>query len=115
MVGDLVKIVWRDSRGIGDLRERMESIPDKDYLCTSVGYLARDGEKMKVLVPHVSHGGDDVLDIEHCCGHMAIPTSAIVEMVGLSGFITIRPKRGRVFFYGLEVDTRYSEQEAENG
>lgn len=80
----LVLIEWEDIVGV-DRWQHMEDIRDADdrsMRCTSVGWLARDGKKTKVIVPHLSDAGDDRIDPQGC-GILTIPTNAVLRILPL--------------------------------
>jgi hypothetical protein len=80
----LVLVEWLDSFGcsanwqplnFGDLDESaLEPV-----LCRSVGWLAYDGKKCKVIVPHISEV-DPSESRRQGCGDMTIPTKAIINI-----------------------------------
>jgi hypothetical protein len=77
----LVLIEWVDSHvAIGGWK-LLEGFSPQAPVCRSVGWLARDDEHSKVVVPHViDEQGDVPLQ---GCGDMTIPTAAVVRMIDL--------------------------------
>jgi hypothetical protein len=80
MNNKLVLIEWVDShsgRGWQDL----ETIEEKaiPLYCRSVGWMIKETEHCKVIVPHISgeENGDVMLQ---GCGDLVIPTQSIVKM-----------------------------------
>ncbi len=73
----IVKITWVDSYGVGQNWADIDKPKDEHHICVSVGFLAGDGKKVKVLVPHVSleDGKED-----QGCGDMAIPACSILDI-----------------------------------
>jgi len=78
----LVLVEWVDSYGCSPRWGELEDCSPQLLTCKSVGWLLRDGEDCKVVVPHV--GGDVPGVKSQGCGEMTIPTSAIVRMVDLA-------------------------------
>ena len=54
MLERLVMIEWEDSHSDGSWQELEGELQDRVLLCRSVGWLVMDGERAKVVVPHVS-------------------------------------------------------------
>ena len=79
----LVKVEWVDSYGVGSTWEAWHEVKDVAHTCISVGYLALDGENVKVIVPHVSPENDVIGAEQTGCGDMSIPCCSIVSMVDL--------------------------------
>jgi hypothetical protein len=80
----LVLIEWADSYGVSPSWEEITlPMTPKSLTCTSVGWLAHDGEDVKVIVPHWHDEDQDVGAALSGCGDMTIPTSAIRRMVQL--------------------------------
>lgn len=79
----LVLIEWVDSHvAIGGWK-LLEGFSPQAPVCRSVGWLVRDDEHSKVVVPHVieeQSQGDVPLQ---GCGDMTIPAAAVVRMVEL--------------------------------
>lgn len=81
----IVLIEWLDShsgRGWQDL----DTIEEKalPLYCRSVGWLIKETEQCKVIVPHIS--GEENEDIMlQGCGDLVIPTKSIVKMSVLRG------------------------------
>lgn len=80
----LVKVEWVDSYGCSTDWTPLEDIKDSRQLCTSVGYLAQEGEHTLVIVPHVSNDNPEIGHATSGCGEMAIPRQAVVRMVELA-------------------------------
>ena len=79
----LVKVTWIDSFGVGVNWQPLSNASDIEHTCVSVGYLAKDGRHVKVIVPHYSPANTDIDAEEQGCGDMAIPCGAIIEMIDL--------------------------------
>ncbi len=79
----LVKILWQDSYGVGSSWEDIGEIDDVAHQCISVGFLAKDGKHIKVLVPHLSPANDVIGNANQGCGDMAVPCCSIIEMIDL--------------------------------
>jgi hypothetical protein len=77
----LVLIEWLDSFGCSAHWQPLADCHPSPLACTSVGWLAYDGDDCKVIVPHVSKAHDNVPT--QGCGDMTIPTTAIVRMADL--------------------------------
>ena len=76
----LVVVKWVDSYGCGS---QWGEIPDSEpgaHYCYSVGWLVRESVDAILLVPHISPNNDSIGSVEHGCGDMVIPRSAIREM-----------------------------------
>jgi hypothetical protein len=78
----LVMIEWEDSHGDGAW-QGLEgvTIEDRALVCRSVGWLALDGERAKVIVPHLSEQ-DAGVPLQGC-GILTIPTRAVLRIVPL--------------------------------
>jgi len=70
----LVKIKWRDSRGVTESWEEI-SYRKKLKLCKikSVGYLLNETKKYIEITPHLSEN-------KYCCGNMCIPKCSIIKI-----------------------------------
>lgn len=68
----LVAIEWVDSRHEGGWKDSDE-FDDVLYRILTVGFLVKDGKKVKVVSATVSECGNN-------CSHMLIPTSCITKM-----------------------------------
>ena len=77
----LVLIEWEDSHGDGSWQQLDGEIEDRALICRSVGWLVLDGERAKVVAPHVNQGEDGVP--LQGCGLMTIPARAVLRIVGL--------------------------------
>ena len=80
MKKEIVLIEWVDShsgRGWQTLGE-LEKVATPLY-CRSVGWLVKETEQCKVIVPHIAgeENGDIMLQ---GCGDLTIPTKAIVKV-----------------------------------
>ena len=80
---EIVLIEWVDShsgRGWQDLEE-LES-KAKPLYCRSVGWLIKETEHCKIIVPHISveENGDVILQ---GCGDITIPAKAILKVTQL--------------------------------
>lgn len=53
----LVLIEWEDSHGDGSWQQLDGEIEDRALICRSVGWLILDGERAKVVAPHLSEQG----------------------------------------------------------
>jgi hypothetical protein len=81
----LVIVEWLDSFGCWANWQPMnldESPSPEPILCRSVGWLAYDGKKCKVIVPHISED-DPTQSKRQGCGDMTIPTKAIISISSL--------------------------------
>jgi hypothetical protein len=82
----LVLVEWVDSFGCSANWQPMnldESPSPEPILCRSVGWLAYDGKKCKVIVPHISEV-DPTQSKRQGCGDMTIPTRAIISISALT-------------------------------
>jgi hypothetical protein len=75
----LVYIEWEDSYGCSPRWENVDNCSPSVMVCRSVGWLIYDGEKCKVIVPHMNQPENDAVSRQGC-GDMTIPTSAIVKI-----------------------------------
>ena len=80
---ELVRIEWVDSYGAGSAWEPTDNLVDEYHICVSVGYLALDGEKVKIIIPHLSPANEKIGAEEQGCGDMAIPVVSIIKMTSL--------------------------------
>lgn len=77
----LVLIEWVDALGCSPIWETIaDPLAPTLATCRSVGWLAHDGEDIKVVVPHI-HDGAEGLD--NGCGDMAIPARSVTRIVDL--------------------------------
>jgi len=76
----LVYIKWEDSHGVSSDWQYINGANPRVVICQSVGWLIHDGEKCKLIVPHLTQS-DHVK--RQVCGDMTIPTAAVVKMVVL--------------------------------
>ena len=67
----LVLIEWEDSHSDGVWQQLDVELEDRALVCRSVGWLVLDGERAKVIVPHLSDQEDGVP--LQGCGIMTIP------------------------------------------
>jgi hypothetical protein len=76
----LVLVEWEDSHYLGVGWQGPIDFVDRSTICQSVGWLALDGEKVKVLMPHrsVQDGA-----LNQGGGIIQIPTRCISRMVWL--------------------------------
>lgn len=79
----LVKVEWLDSYGCSTDWTPLDEIDDSRQTCTSVGYLAQEGDHTLVIVPHLSQDNPDTGHTASGCGDMAIPRQAVVRVVDL--------------------------------
>ena len=77
----LVIIEWEDSHSDGSWQELGEELEDRALLCRSVGWLVMDGERAKVIVPHMSK--QDAGVPPQGCGVMTIPASSVLRIIDL--------------------------------
>lgn len=77
----LVLIEWEDSSTLGGWQDLTCEIEDAALLCRSVGWLVLDGEKAKVLAPHVHSPGEENFQGS---GMMTIPARAILSIRDIS-------------------------------
>jgi len=87
----LVLVEWEDSFSPGSLAGwKWETIDPAELdegcvICYSVGWLIRDDEKLKVLVPHANRMGicePDGYEL-HAGGRISIPARSVVRLVRL--------------------------------
>ena len=79
----IVKIEWIDSYGCGASWGEFDDMKDITHTCVSIGYLALDGENVKVIVPHHSPENKEIDAREMGCGDMTIPTVSIIKITEL--------------------------------
>jgi len=79
----LVKIEWADSYGVSSSWEEISDIKDIKHVCISVGYLALDGDNIKVIVPHISPSNEEIGSCLQGCGNMSIPVQSIIKITEL--------------------------------
>lgn len=77
----LVLIEWEDSHGDGSWQQLDREIEDRVLVCRSVGWLVLDGERAKVVAPHISKQ-DAGVPLQGS-GVMTIPARAVLRIVGL--------------------------------
>jgi hypothetical protein len=76
----LVLIEWLDAHsGRGWQTEEQLSATAEPLYCRSVGWLVKETEDCKVVVPHIS-GERDGEQFLTGCGDLTIPTKAIVRL-----------------------------------
>ena len=80
----LVLIKWVDSYGCGSTWGNIDEVPDIPHYCYSVGWLMKDGENLKVIVPHLSPKNDDTGADKYGCGDMSIPSISVIKITRLS-------------------------------
>lgn len=78
----MVLIEWEDSHGDGVWHLLDKPIEDRALVCRSVGWLLLDGERAKVVAPHVNEAEDGVP--LQGCGVMTIPARAVVRITDLA-------------------------------
>lgn len=78
----LVLIEWEDSHADGVWHMLGREIEDRALLCRSVGWLVLDGERAKVLAPHINEAEEGVP--LQGCGIMTIPSRSVVKITDLS-------------------------------
>ena len=77
----LVLIEWEDSHGDGLWHQLDGEIEDRALVCRSVGWLVLDGERAKVVAPHLS---DQEAGVPlQGAGVMTIPTRTVLRIVDL--------------------------------
>jgi hypothetical protein len=78
----LVYIEWDDSFTVSHRSNWQDAVTEapEPVVCRSVGWLTYDGERHKVVMPHLTQPDDDSWQ---GCGHMTIPTAVIVRLVHL--------------------------------
>lgn len=80
----LVLVEWLDSVGVGSEWGAIADTKEPpDMICYSVGWLLVDGDRYKVIVPHVHYDNPEVGAVKSGCGDMSIPTVAVRRMVDL--------------------------------
>jgi len=77
----LVLVKGLDSNGSSADGQDLETCQPKPLTCQSVGWLVHDGNDCKVIDPHLTEKNYGV----PCqgCGHMTIPTRAILQTINL--------------------------------
>ena len=78
----LVLVEWQDSYGCSANWQTLEGVECAPLTCRSVGWLFKDGDDFKVIIPHLSDPDHPSIS-QQGCGDMAIPTRAIVRIVDL--------------------------------
>ena len=78
----LVLIEWEDSHSDGAWQHLDEDLEDRALVCRSVGWLVLDGERAKVVVPHMSEQ-EAAVPLQGC-GIMTIPAAAVLRIVDLA-------------------------------
>jgi hypothetical protein len=82
---DIVLIEWVDSHsGRGDWRDmdEFEDVATPLY-CRSVGWLVKETEQAKVIVPHIAGEANGGITLQGC-GDLTIPTAAILKVIPLN-------------------------------
>ena len=78
----LVLIEWVDSFGCSSNWEELsDDCKPEPILCKSVGWLFRDTEDCKVIIPHIADIPTD--GSQQGCGDMTISTKSIVSIVDI--------------------------------
>jgi hypothetical protein len=78
----LVLVEWEDSHTDGSWQQVGGEIEDRALVCRSVGWLVLDGERAKVVAPHMSEPEPGVPPQAN--GVMTIPTSAVLRITNLA-------------------------------
>ena len=78
----LVLIEWEDAFGCSPSWSPLADSTPEIMICRSVGWLLRDGDDCKTIVPHLS-GELPGVDPQGC-GDMTIPSTAIRRIVELT-------------------------------
>lgn len=77
----LVLIEWEDSHGDGAWSDLSNGVEDRALVCRSVGWLVLDGERAKVVAPHMSEQEPGVP--LQGSGIMTIPSRAVLRVLRL--------------------------------
>ena len=77
----LVLIEWEDSHADGSWQKISGPIEDRAIVCRSVGWLVLDGERAKVVAPHLSEPDSEVP--LQANGVMTIPARAVLNIYDL--------------------------------
>lgn len=77
----LVLVEWEDSHADGAWHLLDRPTEDRALVCRSVGWLLLDGERAKVVAPHLNEAEDGVP--LQGCGIMTIPTRAVLRIIEL--------------------------------
>lgn len=75
----LVIIECLDSYGCSSSRQDLANC-EPGVVCKSIGWLIHDGDKCKVIVPHLNQP-DHTSTSQQGCGDMTIPTTSIVKIL----------------------------------
>ena len=75
-------VEWEDSHGDGAWQQLDVDLEDRALVCRSVGWLMLDGERAKVVAPHMSQQEPGVP--LQGCGIMTIPASAVLRVVSFT-------------------------------
>lgn len=78
----LVLVEWEDSHADGAWHTLNGGVEDRALVCRSVGWLVLDGNRAKVVAPHVNEAEPGV--VLQGCGVMTIPTRAVLRIVDLT-------------------------------
>lgn len=78
----LVLIEWEDSHADGSWHPLGDGVEDRALVCKSVGWLVLDGERVKVVAPHMNEEEPGVL--LQGCGIMTIPSGAVLRIAILT-------------------------------
>ena len=78
----LVLIEREDSHADRGWLDLSGAILDRDVVCRSVGWLVLDGERCKVVSPHLSEEGSEVALQGN--GVMTIPDRAVLQIMDLA-------------------------------
>ena len=77
----LVLIEWEDSHSSGEWQALEDNYEDRVLSVKSAGWLIHDGERAKIIVPHLSQ--EDPRVSLQGSGIMTIPASAVVRVTAL--------------------------------
>jgi hypothetical protein len=79
----LVLVEWEDSNAVEGTWHQIDGdIEDRAVVCRSAGWLILDGERAKVIAPHI-HERESGVALEGC-GIMTIPTRAVLRITDLA-------------------------------
>lgn len=101
----LVYVQWVDSYGVSSSWKSLDDAKDERHIIHSVGWLVKDGENVKVIVPHISPANDKISSDEYGCGDMSIPVSAIVSMYDIDVAMLQNLKTASLAAVKIETDS----------
>lgn len=78
----LVLIEWEDSHSNGAWQDVGADLDDRALVCRSVGWLVLDGERAKVVAPHMNEQEPGVP--LQASGVMTIPARSVLRIVDLN-------------------------------